>query len=367
LSNARTLSLDNLTIGPGENIETALRKMTDNHKGILFVCGSGYHLIGILTDGDIRRSLLEKTLLMAPISKVMNTDPITAKSVQEGKESITAKKLIAIPVLDNQGFVEHLIIDQSPEPLIISVSSHDGASTGFSVDSSEVLAIITARGGSKRIPHKNLSKVGGKSLIEWAIQAAKAASKIGNIHVSTDDDMIAEAAKVAGISVPWMRPADLAQDDSTSISVVLHEVKKWIREKGPIKIVLLLEPTVPMRNPEDLNSAIDLLSSTNADSVVSVCQLPHQFHPEETLQIKDNEVSPYLRNRTMKTRRLRGNQDPAYVLSGVVYAVKVDSLLAHGSLFGKKTIPLETAWDEFTDIDHPTDLQRAEIVLKSSS
>ena len=112
----------------------------------------------------------------------------------------------------------------------------------------KILALIPARGGSKRLPRKNVLPLGGKPLIVWSIDVAKDIPEICDILVSTDDSEIAEISKKAGALVPWLRPADLATDDSSSIDVVLHALNWYEREKQTIHGILLLQPTSPFRS-----------------------------------------------------------------------------------------------------------------------
>jgi CMP-N-acetylneuraminic acid synthetase len=222
------------------------------------------------------------------------------------------------------------------------------------------LAIIPARGGSKRIPKKNLANVGGKSLLGWAIRAAKTAQKVTHVVVSTDDAEIAEASRAMGIDVPWLRPATLSTDTTPTLEVLLHALKWSVEKLNPApEFAVLLEPTAPLRKPEHIDEAISLLMNSDADCVAAVSVLPHIFHPEEILVIEHGTLQPYLPERTMDSRQLRNDQGSAYVLNGLVYAFRVQSVLSGDGLFGRKTIPMITRWEDFLDIDTPEDLELA--------
>src|SRR3990170_965342 len=122
---------------------------------------------------------------------------------------------------------------------------------------STVLAVIPARGGSKSIPRKNIKPLGGKPLIGWTIDAALQSRMLSRVIVSTDDAEIAQAARECGAETPFLRPPELAQDDSSSISVVLHALQ-WLEEQEHFSpdYVLLLQPTSPFRNAHDIRAAI---------------------------------------------------------------------------------------------------------------
>jgi CMP-N,N'-diacetyllegionaminic acid synthase len=227
----------------------------------------------------------------------------------------------------------------------------------------EVLAIIPARGGSKRFPRKNLALLNGKSLVGHAITACQAAG-IGRIIVSTDDTEIAEEAKKHGAPVPWMRPPELAEDNSASIDVILHAVKWAVQEFNPSpEFAVLIEPTAPLRQPQHIQDAISKLKDSAADIVMSVNEVPHIYHPEEVLVINDGELFPYKEGRTLNNRRFRKDQKPVFFQNGIVYAMRVSSVMANRNLYGDKALPMVTDQRYFADIDNETDLRIAEHML----
>ncbi|PYJ83202.1 MAG: hypothetical protein DME22_16395, partial [Verrucomicrobia bacterium] len=226
------------------------------------------------------------------------------------------------------------------------------------------VAIVPARGGSKRIPRKNLAVAGGRSLLGWAVHAAKTARQVGKVIVSTDDDEIAQAARVLGVEIPWLRPAELSQDNTTTLDVVIHALTWAVQNVKPTpEFGVLLEPTAPLRTPQHVDEALNILAGSDADSVVSVCELSHSFNPEEVLVIDDGVLRPFVAGRTMQTRRLRGEQPPAYILSGLVYAFRIQAVLEQRNLYGRKTLPLVTAWEYFLDVDTLEDLRWADFKI----
>jgi N-acylneuraminate cytidylyltransferase/CMP-N,N'-diacetyllegionaminic acid synthase len=140
-----------------------------------------------------------------------------------------------------------------------------------------IIALVPARGGSKGLPGKNVLPLLGKPLIAWTIEQAKACSYIDRVMVTTDDDGIAAAAREFGADVPFKRPAHLATDAAKSLDVVLHALD-WLEAHGDrYDLLVLLQPTSPLRTAGDIGGALDLFISKNAGAVVSVCETDH--HP----------------------------------------------------------------------------------------
>jgi CMP-N-acetylneuraminic acid synthetase len=138
-----------------------------------------------------------------------------------------------------------------------------------------LLAIIPARGGSKRLPRKNILDLVEKPLISWTIEAALGSKYIDRTIVSTDSQEIADISKKYGADVPFMRSIDLANDESTSIDVVLNLLKK-LEEVGELyDYIILLQPTSPLRTTQHIDESVELLQLTNSDAVISVCEAEH--------------------------------------------------------------------------------------------
>jgi N-acylneuraminate cytidylyltransferase/CMP-N,N'-diacetyllegionaminic acid synthase len=356
------LELKDLIIQSNESLRTGLQRMTRNRKGILFVCDTDQHLVGALSDGDVRRTLLDDTLLVAAVSKAMNTDPITARTVEEGVSLLRRLTLVAVAITSANGRVTEIVVEDGEGTKVLRSTQPEEKEFDGAAERARAVAIIPARGGSKRIPRKNLGLIAGKTLLAWAIIAAKEAHNVGRVVVSTDDMDVAEEAQTAGAEVPWLRPAELAQDDTPTLDVVLHALKWSLETTNPApQLAVLLEPTAPLRSPEHIEQAIEMLATSGADSVVSVCELPHVFHPEELVAIENGRLQPYLRSRTMDSRKLRGQQSPVYVCSGLVYAFRISSVLQHRSLYGPQSLPLITSWEYFLDVDTPEDLHLADL------
>jgi CMP-N-acetylneuraminic acid synthetase len=226
----------------------------------------------------------------------------------------------------------------------------------------EILGIIPARGGSKGIPRKNLAPLGGKPLIAWTCEAARASQRLTRTVVSTDDEEIAETARQLGMEVPFMRPAHLAGDDTPMVDVLLDLVAT-LGTKAQYRpdVVVLLQPTSPLRRAEHIDGVVDLLTSSGAGSVVTVLPVPHQFTPASLLRLEGDRVKPY----GDATGPLRRQDKPLlYARNGpAVVAVRTTVLLADGSLYGRDTRGFVMSREASLDVDERFDLEIAERLL----
>ena len=215
-----------------------------------------------------------------------------------------------------------------------------------------ILALVTARGGSKRLPGKNIRMLGGKPLIVWTIDVAKDIPEICEILVSTDDSAIAAVCTEAGANVPWLRPAELATDTASSVDVALHALDWYESENGVVDGLLLLQPTSPFRSKEALRQGIELFCKNNQQPVLGVS--PTHNHPMWMLKIEGGHLVPFMQEHGLEAR----SQDlsPAYIVNGSFYLISPAELRARRSFVGEKTIPLliespretldiDTEWD----------------------
>jgi CMP-N-acetylneuraminic acid synthetase len=355
------LSVEDLMIAGSVSLRSAMERMTRNRVGVLFVCGDDALLEGAISDGDVRRALLQDTLMMSPVNKVMNPNPAAAATEEEARRLLVAHNLVAVPVLDREGRIIGAVVE-GHDRMVVPMTLDGLWDEPAAAPAADAIALIPARGQSKRIPRKNLAEVGGKPLLQWTIEAARAAKRVKTILVSTDDLEIAAAAQKYGAQVPWLRPAELSTDTSPTIDTVIHALEWAVREVNPApKVALLLEPTALFRHAQQIDDAVDLLMSSGADSVMSVSEVPHVFHPEELLRVEDGAIKPYPPNRSMGNRKLRGQQTPVYVANGLVYAFQVSTILGHRNLFGARTVPLITPFEEFIDVDTQADLELANL------
>ncbi len=223
-----------------------------------------------------------------------------------------------------------------------------------------ILAVIPARGGSKGLPGKNIMQCGGKPLIEWSIAVARECLFFDEVIVSTDDSAIAEIAVAAGATVPFLRPADLASDEANIIDVLLDLFVKIERGSKHQDIVVLLQPTSPLRTTEDITGALKLYFEKSANAVVSVCEVDH--HPYWMNELPpDVRMDGFLREEAIHTPR---QQLPRYYrLNGALYIANIGWLKKSRSFFGENTFAYIMQREHSIDIDHKIDFQLAEFLL----
>ena len=225
-----------------------------------------------------------------------------------------------------------------------------------------IVAVITARGGSKGIPQKNLRTVLGKPLIAYTIEAALQAKTLTRTIVSTDDKTIAQVSEQYGAEVPFLRPRHLATDSATSIAVLQHAVTYLAEQEGySTDIVVCLQPTSPLRSAEDIDQAVNLCLSPDADSVVSLCQAKH--HPFWMKKIADGRVHSLIEEDEQQFTR-RQDLPPVYQLNGALYVTRAKVLLEENRMLGEYTIPYIMPPERSIDIDTQIDLKLAECLLK---
>ena len=223
-----------------------------------------------------------------------------------------------------------------------------------------ILALIPARGGSKRLPGKNIRPLGGRPLIVWSIDVAQGIPEVCDILVSTDDPAIAAVAKAAGAFVPWLRPAELATDVANSVDVALHALNWFEAEKGVVDGLLLLQPTSPFRAAATVRKGIDLFKRNDKKPVLGVS--PTHAHPMWTFSLAHGHLVPFMQNHGLETR----SQDlpKAYVVNGCFYLISPVNLRAGQSFTDSETIPLVIdSPSEALDIDTEWDWQLAEFAL----
>lgn len=223
-----------------------------------------------------------------------------------------------------------------------------------------ILALVPARGGSKRLPGKNIRLLGNRPLIAWSIDAAKELPEVCDVLVSTDDAAIATVARDAGALVPWLRPADLATDVASSIDVCLHALDWYEAEHGKVDGLLLLQPTSPFRRRETLRRGIDVFRANPARPVIGVS--PAASHPMWCFRIEDGRLRPFFPEGSALESR---SQDlpPAWVVNGGFYLIGPDELRRRRSFFDDAVPLLAESPEETLDIDTALDWAVAESLL----
>lgn len=226
-----------------------------------------------------------------------------------------------------------------------------------------ILAIIPARAGSKRLPKKNSKLLLDKPLIEWTIEAAKACNLLDCVMVTTDDQLVANISKELCVNVPFLRPEALAQDNSSSIDVVIHAIDFYRSNGKHFDYVMLLQPTSPLRNSQHITEAVELLIEKNADAIISVCPCEHSPLWSNTLEESGSMVS-FLSGDLLNKR----SQDlpDFYRINGAIYLVKTERLIKEKSFFIRdKIFAYKMSAKESVDIDEEVDFLFAEAILKN--
>ena len=187
------------------------------------------------------------------------------------------------------------------------------------------MAFIPARGGSKRLPNKNILPLAEKPLIAWSINAAIGSKYVDNIFVSTDDQRIAGVSKEHGVDVPELRPKELASDTATTESVLFYTLDKFGKDAD---IVLILQPTSPLRTSEHIDKALELFIKKNASSVVSVTECEHSPLWANTLP-NDGNMNDFIRSEALHRSQ---DLDVFYRLNGAIYIYDVSKIRDAGEL-----------------------------------
>jgi len=220
-----------------------------------------------------------------------------------------------------------------------------------------VLVLIPARGGSKRVPGKNIRKLAGKPLIEWTIAAALGHEDVVEVLVSTDDPDIAAVAKAAGACVPWLRPEYLATDTAGSADVALHALDWFEAQRGAVDALLLLQPTSPLRRRTSVKAGLELFYQNMAMALVGVSAV--QTHPYWSYRIHADRLIPFLSSvpKNMRSQDL----PPAYMVNGAFYLITPELLRRERTFvpFGSRPFLMDDPV-EAIDIDTEFDWRIAE-------
>lgn len=217
--------------------------------------------------------------------------------------------------------------------------------------SMRVLGVIAARGGSKGVPRKNVHPIKGLPLIAWTILAAKQSRYLGRVVVSSDDSEIISVAKQYGGEAPFVRPDELATDEAGAAEVVTHAIQAL---EDRYDLVVLLQPTSPLRTGSDIDAAIDLLVSTDAPSVMSVCRVDKSPYWMYTLR-PDGSLTALFD--TVDRPARRQDAPPVYMPNGAVYVVRCEQFMADRTFVYDSTRALVMPTWRSIDVDTPLDFE----------
>jgi CMP-N-acetylneuraminic acid synthetase len=224
------------------------------------------------------------------------------------------------------------------------------------------IGIIPARAGSKGFPGKNIKNLSGKPLVVWSIEQALKSKYLDRVFVSTDGNDIADIAKNAGINIPFLRPAEIANDTSPTSEAVLHTLDVFEQSGEVFDYIVLLEPTSPLRKKNDIDDAIErIVQHSDAECLVSVGEV-HMEHPQIVKTIIGGYVSPYL-NKDINIYQ-RQQADKVYFPYGVIYISMVSAFKATRTFYTSKTIPYPIErWQNY-EIDDGIDFMIVETILQ---
>lgn len=222
-----------------------------------------------------------------------------------------------------------------------------------------VLGLVPARSGSKGVERKNIKLLGGKPLLEYTAEAALAAKTLSRIVLSTNAAEIADVGRRCGLEVPFLRPPELAHDETPMLPVVQHALN-WLAGQGEsFDAVCLLQPTNPFRRPEEIDGCVDLLATSEADSVVTIRQVPDEYNPHWVYLIDDEGTLKLFSGATEPLSR-RQILPSAYYRDGSVYVTRTDVVVTGNSLYGDRILGYPMAGDRAVNIDNVEDWKAAE-------
>jgi len=222
-----------------------------------------------------------------------------------------------------------------------------------------ILGLIPARGGSRGIPRKNIRELGGRPLLAYTAEAALAARSLSRVVLSTEDEEIAATGRRCGIEVPFLRPAELAQDATPTLPVVVDAVTRLEAAGDRFDAIAVLQPTHPLRSPEHIDGCIDLLMRSDADAVVTVLPVPPQYNPE-WVYFADQDGRLRLASGARQPIPRRQELPPAVHREGSVYVVRRDVLMRQGTMYGERLLGFEVDAERSVNVDTWDDWQRAE-------
>ncbi len=219
----------------------------------------------------------------------------------------------------------------------------------------KVLGVVPARAGSRRLPGKNTKPIAGKPLIAWTIEAGLSSTCIDRMMLSSDDDACIDVAHRLGCEVPFKRPRHLADDNASSLDVVLHLLDKTSAEDEGFEWLALLQPTSPLRTAADIDAAARLCLETGAESCVGVCGLPKPT----------SFFGSIVEGRLSMPSAVESTEAIPCLVNGAIYITRIDALRKHRSFTSGETVAYLMPYDRSIDIDEPYEFLMAEALLRA--
>lgn len=226
-----------------------------------------------------------------------------------------------------------------------------------------MLGVVLARGGSKGIHRKNIALLAGKPLLAYTAAAALQAKRLSRLVLSTEDEEIAAVGRRLGLEVPFMRPADLARDDTAAIAVLEHVVREIESQGQRFDAIFALQPTTPLRRPDDIDGAIELFERTGADSVISFVEVGDKHPARMKFLDPDGRVVDPPFGELIEGQR-RQELPKLYLREGSVYLTRRDVLLNEHSLKGRDCRAWIVPTDRACNIDEPFDWILADVLVR---
>ncbi len=229
----------------------------------------------------------------------------------------------------------------------------------------KILGLIPARGGSKSIPHKNIARLAGRPLLAYTCEAALQSQYLTRVILSTDDEVIAEVGRDCGVEVPFVRPSELARDDTPSLAVAQHAIRWLIEHEGwQADVLVLLQPTSPLRRAQHIDEAVDLLLRSGAETVVSVVQVPHRYSPYSVMRLVDGCLEDFWQVSVPFDRYRRQEVPVLYARNGpAVLVTRADVIVEQETFYGSQVVPYMMDPADSIDIDTYFDLELAAWLL----
>jgi CMP-N,N'-diacetyllegionaminic acid synthase len=225
-----------------------------------------------------------------------------------------------------------------------------------------ILGIVPARGGSKSVPRKNIAPIAGKLLLAYTVEEALKVAAITDLIVSTDDPEIADIACSLGAMAPFLRPAELATDQAQSALVLRHGLQEMEARRGVhYDAIMMLQPTTPLRQASHIQTAIDMLTTHDCDSVVSVVSVGGN-HPFRMKRLVDNRLVNYI-DQGFEDMRPRQVLPPVYIRNGAVYLSRRHVVVDQEQIVGSVCLGFEMGVEESVNIDDRLDFKMAELLL----
>ena len=228
-----------------------------------------------------------------------------------------------------------------------------------------IVGLVPARSGSKSIPRKNLALCGGRSLLDWTAEAALASGELSRVVLSTDDAEIAEVGRKLGLEVPFLRPVDLADDVAPMLPVMRHALAHLRETRIEPDALMLLQPTSPLRTSRQVSESVYRFRETGASTLVSVMRVPHRFTPSSLMREDGGTLSPMQGLELGPLRRQE--KEILFARNGPAILIVSTRTLDEGRLYGDVTVGYEMDERSSLDVDEPTDLVLADLLLRGGA